>query len=65
MLNGMHNTIDLQRVEMDVRNNALKYHYLLVEDQLRNRQPGWLSNLSASFRSLFAPRPVMCEEHGV
>jgi hypothetical protein len=62
---GMHTTIDVQRVEMALRNDALKYHYLLVDDRLRNRQPSWLSNLTASFRSLFAPRPVMREERGV
>jgi hypothetical protein len=50
---------------MELRNRALKYHYLVVDDRLRNRQPGWLSNLTASFRSLLAPRPVLREERGV
>jgi hypothetical protein len=65
MQHGMHNSMDLQRVEMELRNSALKYHYLVVENRLRNRQPGWLSNLTASFRSLFAPRPVLREERGI
>jgi hypothetical protein len=65
MPQGMHNTMDVQRVEMELRNRALKYHYLVVDDRLRNRQPGWLSNLTASFRSLLAPRPVLREERGV
>ncbi len=65
MQHGLHNSIDLQRVEMELRDSALKYHYLVVEDRLRNRQPSWLSNLSASFRALFAPRPVLREERGV
>ena len=65
MQQGMHNTIDLQRVEMELLNRALKYHYLVVDERLRNRQSGWLSNLSASFRALFAPRPVLREERGI
>ena len=47
MQQGIHNTMDVQRVEMELRNRALKYHYLVVDDRLRNRQPGWLSNLTA------------------
>jgi hypothetical protein len=65
MQQGMHNTIELQRVEMELRDRALKYHHLVVDDRLRNRQPNWLSHLSASFRALFAPRPVLREERGV
>jgi hypothetical protein len=65
MQQGMHTTIDLQRVEMELRNDALKYHYLVADERLRNRQPGWLSNFSASLRALFASRPVMREERGV
>jgi hypothetical protein len=65
MQHGMHNTIDLQRVEMELRNRALERHHLIVDARLRNRQPGWLSNLTASFRALLAPRPVLREERGV
>jgi hypothetical protein len=65
MQHGMHNTIELQRVELELRESALKYHYLVVDDRLRNRQPRRLSNLSASFRAFFAPRPILREEHGV
>lgn len=65
MQSGMHNAIDLQRVEIELRNRALERHYLIVDARLINRQPGWLSNLSASFRALFAPRPVLREERGV
>ena len=65
MQHGLHNSTDLQRVEMELRDSALKYHYLVVEERLRNRQPSWLSNLSASLRALFAPRPVLREERGV
>lgn len=62
---GMHTAIDLQRVEMELRNNALKHHHLMVDARLKDRQPGWLANLTASFRALFAPRPVLREERGV
>ena len=65
MQQGMHTTIDLQRVEMELRERELKRHHLLVDAGLRNRQPSRLSNLSASFRALFASRPVMREERGV
>lgn len=65
MQHGLHNTIDLQRVEMELRDSALKHHYLVVDARLRDQQPSWLSNLSASFRALFAPRPVLREERGV
>lgn len=62
---GLHTTIDLQRVEMEVRDNALKHHHLVADARIRNRQPSWLANLTASFRFLFAPRPFMREERGV
>jgi len=65
MQHGMHNTIDLQRVEMELLNRGLKYHYLLVDVRLRNRQPSWLSHLPTSLRALLASRPVMREERGV
>ena len=62
---GMHPVIELQRVETELRENALKYHYLVVDARLRNRQPPWLSGLTASLRALIAPRPVLREERGV
>lgn len=65
MQHGMHNTIELQRVESELRNHELRYHHLLVDARLRNQQPSWLSNLTASLRALLAPRPVMREERGV
>ena len=65
MQHGLHNSMDLQRVEMELRDRELKHHYLLVDAGLRNRQPSRLSDLSASFRALFAPRPVLREERGV
>jgi hypothetical protein len=65
MLQGMHNAIELQRVEHELLDSALKYHYLVVDAQLRERQSSRLANLTASFRALFAPRPVMREERGV
>lgn len=65
MQHEIHNVIELQRVEAELRNHALRHHYLVVDDRVRNRQPGWLSNLSASFRALLTLRPVMREERGV
>ena len=65
MQHGMHNTIDLQHVEQELRNNGLKYHYLVVDARLRERRPTWLATLAASFRALFAPRSVLREERGV
>ncbi len=62
---GMHPAIELQRVERELRDNALKYHYLVVDARLRNRQLTWLSSLTASLRALLAPRPVLREERGV
>ena len=65
MQSGMHSAIDLQRVELELRNRALERHYMIVDARFNNRQPGWLSNLAASFRALFAPRLVLREERGV
>lgn len=62
---GMHTAIDLQRVEMELRDLALERHHLVVEERLRNRQPTWLSSLTASLRTFFAPRPALREERGV
>lgn len=62
---GMPNAIDIQRVEMEVRDLALAHHHLMVDARLRNRRPSWLANLRASFRALFAPRPVLRGERGV
>lgn len=64
-MNGLHNTIDLMRVESELRESGLKYHYLMVDARLRNRRPSWLSILSASLRALLAPRPVLREERGI
>jgi hypothetical protein len=65
MLHGMHNAIDLHRVENEVRERDRRYHYLMVDLRMRNRKPSWLSHLSESVRALFSPRPVMREERGV
>lgn len=62
---GMHTAIDLQRVETELRQNALQHHHLVVDDRLRNRQPSRLSKLTASLFALFTPRPVLREERGV
>ncbi len=62
---GMHPAIELQRVERDLRDNTLKYHYLVVDARLRNRLLTWLWSLTASLRALLAPRPFLREERGV
>ena len=65
MQHGMHNTMELQRVESELRDSELKSPHLLVDHRLRHRQPSRLATLAASLRTLLAPRPVLREERGV
>ncbi|MEZ4532294.1 MAG: hypothetical protein R2855_14925 [Thermomicrobiales bacterium] len=61
---GMHNAIDLQRLEMELRDHALARHHLVVDARLRNRQLGWIAGLSNPLRALFTARPNLREERG-
>jgi hypothetical protein len=65
MQHGMHNSIELMRVESQLLDRELKYHYLIADERLRNPRSTFLPNLIASFRALVAPRPMLTQERGV
>jgi hypothetical protein len=65
MQHGMHNTFDLVKVERDLQDSALKYHYLVADPRVRESRLSRRNRLSDSLRSVFAPRSVMREERGV
>jgi hypothetical protein len=65
MQHGMHNSIDLIRVESQLLDRELKYHYLIADDRLRQPRSGFIANLVGQFRSLLTPRPMLTQERGV
>ena len=65
MQHGMHNVVDLMRIESTIRDNELKYHYLVADPRVRSWRHSLLGKLSESLRSVFSTRPVMREERGV
>ena len=65
MQHGMHNTFDLVKVERDLQDSALKYHYLVADPRVRQWRRSLRGSLSGSLRSVFAPRPVLREKRGV
>ena len=65
MQHGLHNTLDLLQVERGLRDNELKYHYLVADPRVRESRLSRRNRLSDSLRSVFAPRSVMREERGV
>jgi hypothetical protein len=65
MQHGMHNSIELLRVESQLRDRDLKYHYLVADERLRNPRTTFMPNLIAGLRSLFTPRPMLTSEQSV
>lgn len=65
MQQGMHHTIDLMRVENELLDRKLRYHYLIADERLRQPRPTFLSQLVESFRSLFTPRSMTSERGGI
>jgi|SwirhirootsSR2_FD_contig_71_447621_length_385_multi_4_in_0_out_0_1 hypothetical protein len=65
MQHGLHNTLDLLQVERGLRDNELKYHYLVADPRVRQWRRSLRGSLSGSLRSVFAPRPVLREKRGV
>ncbi len=65
MQHGLHNTLDLLQVERGLRDNELKYHYLVADPRVCQRRRSLRGSLSGSLRSVFAPRPVLREKRGV
>lgn len=62
MQHGMHNAIELQRVESQLLDHELKYHYLVADQRARCPRTAFLPNLIASLRSLFVPRAPLTQE---
>ncbi len=65
MQHGLHNTIDLIQVERNLLDSELKYHYLVADPRVRRSRRLLRGSLFESFRSIFAPRPVLREERRI
>jgi len=65
MQHGIHNAVQLLEVEHALLEQQLKYHHLLVTEQLRTPRPSIRTRLVERFRSLLAPRPVVSQERAV
>ena len=65
MQHGMHNSIELLRVESQLRDRELKYHYLVADERVRNPRTTLVPNLIGGLRSLFTPRPMLTSEQSV
>ena len=65
MQHGMHNALDLMKVERTLRDSELRFHYLVADPRVRGGRHSLRGSLSESLRSLFSTRPVMREECGV
>jgi len=65
MQHGMHNALELFEVENALLEGKLKYHHLIVTEQLRTPRPSIRTRLVERFRSLLAPRPVVSQERAV
>jgi hypothetical protein len=61
----MHNSMALLRVESQLRDRELKYHYLVADERVRNPRTTFVPNLIAALRSLLAPRPMLIPEQSV
>lgn len=62
MHQGMPLSIELTRVESQLLDSALRHHYLIADERLRNRRPSRLAVLTETLRSLFTWQPAMREE---
>jgi hypothetical protein len=65
MQHGMHNSIELLKVESQLLDRELKYHYLIADERLRNPRSTFVPNLIANLRALFSPRPMLTQERGI
>ena len=65
MQHGMHNSIELLKVESQLLDRELKYHYLIADERLRNPRSTFLPNVIANFRALFSSRPMLTQERGI
>ena len=65
MQHGMHNSMELLRVEGQLLDRELKYHYLIADERLRNPRSTFVPNLIANLRALFTPRPMLTQERGI
>ncbi len=65
MQHGMHNSIELLKVESQLLDRELKYHYLIADERLRNPRSTFVPNLIANLRALFSSRPMLTQERGI
>lgn len=65
MQHGMHNTIQMVKVQQDLMDQQLKYHYLVADHKVRQLRKNDGAGFIATMRSLFAPRPALTQERGV
>ena len=65
MQHGMHNTIELMKVENALIDQHLKYHYLIADERLRRPKPAILANFGQSIRAFLAPRQLITHERGI
>ena len=65
MQHGMHNSIELLRVESQLLDHELKYHYLVADERARQPRATFLPNLIDTLRSLFVPRESLTQEPGI
>jgi hypothetical protein len=65
MQHGLHNSIDLMRIESQLLDRELKYHYLVADERTRHPRTGFITNLVDQFRSLLIPRPMLTQERGI
>lgn len=65
MQHGMHTSIELIKVESQLLDRELKYHYLVADERLHHPRTGFIANLVDQFRSLLTPRPMLTQERGI
>lgn len=57
MYQGMPLTTEIVRVEDELRNRSLRYHYLVVDERIRAPRPVRRWSLGPAIRSFFGPTP--------
>lgn len=62
MYQGMPLSIELVKVENELLDHSLKYHYLIADERIRCRRPSRMAALGSSLRTLFTTQPRMREE---
>lgn len=62
MQHGIHNSIELVRVERELLDRQLKHHHIIAQQKLSAPKRSWFGQRAASIRSLLTAHPVLREE---